>query len=197
MALGVGLLAFFLKRGDARSSLKSFLTVSLLLLFFVWASYYTGSMWNRYKATFETGSLSVREEIFPDAWHMFLERPLLGWGPVNNSYELAVRTAEEGRENLQRDTHNLWLEVLTATGLLGAVPFFAGVWLCARAAWKARVMTFGVLPLVLTITLLVLNLSMNWILAKQAWLVFAFALASSSALPRHPKGATILVVELK
>ena len=58
-------------------------------------------------------------------------------------------------------------------------------------------MTFGILPLVLMITLLVLNLSMNWILTKQAWLVLAFALASSSPLPSSPKTATGLIVELQ
>ena len=178
MALGAGLLAFFLKRGNVRSRVTTLLAVSLLLLFFVWGSYHTGSLWNRYKKTVETGSMSVREEIFPDAWQMFLERPLTGWGPVNNNYELAVRTSEEGRENLQRDTHNLWLEVFTATGLLGAIPFFAAVWICCRAAWRARALTFGILPLVLMIALFVLNLSMNLILSKQMWLVFAFALAS-------------------
>ena len=197
MAFGVGLLAFFLKRGDARSRVKTFVTLPLLLLFFISASYYTGSMWNRYKSTVETGNMSVREEIFPDAWQMFLEKPLIGWGPVNNNYELAVSTAEEGGEHLQRDTHNLWLEVLTATGLLGAVPFFAGAWICSRAAWKARAMTFGILPLVLMITLFVLNLSMNWILTKQAWLILAFALASSSPFPNSPKTATGLIVELQ
>ena len=197
MAFGIGLLAFFLKGGDARSRFKTLLALPLLLLFFIWASYYTGSMWNRYKTTVETGSMSVREEIFPDAWQMFLEKPLIGWGPVNNNYELAVRTAEEGRENPERDTHNLWLEVLTATGLLGAVPFFAGVWICSRAAWKARALTFGILPLALMIALLVLNLSMNWILTKQTWLVFAFALASSSALPGPAKRPKSLIVEFQ
>jgi O-antigen ligase len=183
MALGVGLLAFVLKRGDARLKIKSLTAVLILLLFFVWGSYYSGSMWNRYQKTIEDGNMAEREEIFPDAWEMFLEKPLIGWGPVNNNYELATRTAEEGRENLQRDTHNLWLEVLTATGLVGAIPFFAGVWICSRAAWKARAMTFGALPVVLMITMFVLNASMNWIQSKQAWLVFAFALASSNALP--------------
>ena len=64
MAFGVGLLAFFLKRGDVRARVKTFLTLPLLLLVFIWASYYTGSMWNRYKNTVETGNMSVREKYF-------------------------------------------------------------------------------------------------------------------------------------
>jgi len=192
MALVVGLLMFALKRGNISSKVKIFTTVSVLLVLFVWGSYYSGSMWNRYQKTIEDGNMAAREEIFPDAWQMFLEKPLIGWGPVNNNYELAARTAEEGRENQQRDTHNLWLEVLTATGLVGAIPFFAGVWICSRAAWKARAMTFGILPFVLMSTLLVLNVSMNWIQSKQGWLVFAFALASSRALPANQRTTTLI-----
>ena len=184
IALGAGLLAFTLKPGNVRSRVTNFTGVLLLLLFFLWASYHTGTIWNRYQKSLEEGSMAAREEIFPDAWQMFLEKPLMGWGPINNKYELATRTAEEGREKRFRDTHNLWLEVLTATGLLGAVPFFAGLWICLRAAWKARVSTWGIIPIVLMTTVLMQNISMNWVQSKHSWLVLAFALASSRSFAR-------------
>src|SRR2546430_4868572 len=55
---------------------------------------------------------------------MAAERPLVGWGPVNNKYELGIRLDE--RIHRRRDAHNLLLEVLTATGAFGAVPFLVG-----------------------------------------------------------------------
>jgi O-antigen ligase len=181
-ALGVGLLVFTLKRGNMLSRVKSLTGILLLFLFFLWANYHAGGIWNRYLETLEDGNMAAREEIYPQAWKMFLEKPLAGWGPVNNKYKLAARTAEEGRESPFRDTHNLWLELLTATGVLGALPFLLGVWLCLQAAWKARASAYGIIPLVLMITVLILNISVNWIQSKQDWLVFAFALASSRAL---------------
>ena len=187
-ALGVGLLVFTLKRGNMLSRVKSLAGVLSLLLFFLWASYHAGGIWNRYLETLEDGNMAAREEIYPQAWKMFLEKPLAGWGPVNNKYKLAVRTAEEGRESPFRDTHNLWLELLTATGIVGAVPFLLGIWFCLHAGWKARASAYGIIPLVLMITVLVLNISVNWIQSKQDWLVFAFALASSRAV----MGATLL-----
>jgi O-antigen ligase len=183
-ALAVGLLVFTLKRGNMSSRVKSLTGVLLLFLFFLWANYHAGGIWNRYLETLEDGNMAAREEIYPQAWNMFLEKPLVGWGPINNKYKLAVRTAEEGRESPIRDTHNLWLELLTATGVLGALPFLLGIWLCLRAGWKARASTYGIMPLALMITVLMLNMSVNWIQSKQDWLVFAFALASSRAVMR-------------
>ena len=71
-------------------------------------------------------------------------------------------------------------------GLLGAIPFFAGVCLCLWAAWRARQSTWGVLPLALIMTLLVANMSGNWIHWKLTWLILAFCLASVFWAPSTP-----------
>ena len=186
IALAVGIIGFALKRGDLREKVRNVAGIIAVLLFFIWASYHTGTIWNRYQKTIEDGNMAAREEIYPEAWKMFIEKPLAGWGPINNRYKLATRTAEEGRENQSRDAHNLWLEVLTATGLLGALPFLIGLIACLRAAWKARQGTYGAIPLVLLLTLLIINLNVNWIQSKQDWLFFAYALASGAALANVP-----------
>jgi len=185
LALAVGLLGFTLKPDTIQKKLLNSSAVVFLLLFFVWASYHTGTIWNRYERTLEDGNMSAREQIYPVAWAMFLERPLIGWGPIENRYALATRTAEDGRENPTRDAHNLWLELLTATGLVGAVPFVLAVILCARAAWRARAREYGVMPSVLLVTVLALNLSVNWIQSKQDWLAFAFCCAGAAVVRKR------------
>src|SRR3989449_5052364 len=89
--------------------------------------------------------------------HMAAERPLVGWGPVNNKYELGIRLDE--RIHRRRDAHNLLLEVLTATGAFGAVPFLVGLGLCAAGAWQARRRAHGVLALALLAGVMLANMS--------------------------------------
>ena len=36
-------------------------------------------------------NMSGRENIFPAAWEMFKDKPLIGWGPIDNKYELGTR----------------------------------------------------------------------------------------------------------
>src|ERR1041384_332054 len=95
--------------------------------------------------------MAGREVLWPTLWGMFLEKPFTGWGTVNNQFELANRIAEQ--EHLKRASHHLALEVLTPTGMVGAVPFFMAMPLIVRAAWRARLGLHGVTP----IALLVLN----------------------------------------
>jgi O-antigen ligase len=124
----------------------------------------------------KTGNMAGREQLYPALWTMFLEKPVLGWGPVANTYELALRIGE--RERPLRAAHNAVLELVTATGVVGAIPFLVGAWLCARAAWRSRRGPHGVLPLALFGSVLISNMSGDWIAAKLIWIVLAYALAS-------------------
>ena len=126
------------------------------------------------------GDYSGREEIFPAAWSMVTEKPVLGWGPTANKFELASRIPQQGVA--RRDTHNLGLELLTSTGLLGFVPFMCGLLVCVRAAWLARKGRHGILPFALIASLLAGNLAANYLSFKLQWLVLAYAMASGSVL---------------
>jgi O-antigen ligase len=139
-------------------------------------------MRNRIEQTRETGAMAGREDLFPALWSMFLERPLLGWGPVTNHYEVAARTPSlQGRQ--KRDSHNLVLETMTATGAIGTIPFAIGLTVVVAAAWRARGRRHGVLPLVLVAAALAANMSGNYIAWKYFWLVMAYAVAASTFAP--------------
>lgn len=119
------------------------------------------------------GGGAGRETIYPTAVAMFLERPILGWGPVEFLYELGSRLGLE-----IRDPHNLLLWLLLEVGIVGAVFFLAGFGLCARGAWRSRRGPEGVLPLALIVAVTVINLSGTFLISKPMWLILSIALAS-------------------
>lgn len=141
----------------------------------------------RFSQSVEEGNLSGREQIYPLTVKMFVEKPWLGWGPITNKYELATRLGDTLHE--RRDAHNAVLEILTASGIAGLIPFAIGTWLCFRSAWLARTGPRGVLPLALLIAVAMVNMSGNRLTAPLTWLVLAYGLASRGApIPGAPTG---------
>ncbi|HTH66240.1 MAG TPA: O-antigen ligase family protein [Gemmatimonadales bacterium] len=132
------------------------------------------------------GNLAQRQVIFPVAFGEFKSRPLIGYGPANQ-YVLAVRLGLPPRLHQTRDTHNLFLEVLTATGVLGTVPFLWALWVCCWSAWKARRGIEGILPAAQMMSTMVGNLTGNYIVLKLQWVLFAYAMASWIYLTPRPQ----------
>ena len=186
LVLVIGLWLFTLGGRDLRQTLRNtaLIVVGVALLF--GAALQSPLVRARWEKAQE-GDLSGREEIFPAAWSMVTEKPLLGWGPTENKYELASRVPQQGYE--RRDTHNLGLELLTSTGVGGFVPFVGGLVVCVLAAWADRKGRHGILPFALTASLLVGNMAANYLTFKLQWLVLAYAMASgasrSSSTPRR------------
>lgn len=140
----------------------------------------------RLTRTFQQGNVAGRDEIYRAGWQLFLERPILGWGPVEFLYKLG------GRLNLpQRDPHGMFFWIVLEAGLVGALFFFAGVWLCIRAAWKSRTGPEGILPLALMVTVIVVNLSTSWFAHKTFWVVLAIALASPVVRGEWQRGLNV------
>ncbi len=206
LALGVGLLAFLFGSETVRSRHQKAVIILFGVACLVLLSYLSEITRLRFEASLETGSLARREFIYPTAWQMFLERPIMGWGPENNIWELGSRLHEPGRP--WRDPHNLILYALTATGVVGTVPLLAGLWLCLRGAWRARAGPHGILPFAMMITLLAVNMKGPWHNSKLHWLVLAYALASAGqvavtamrcrmARPVPPRGRFAAVTRLE
>jgi O-antigen ligase len=125
-----------------------------------------------------SGNLAGRERLYPALVEMFVERPWIGWGPIENQYEVARRTIDQKYDH--RDAHNLVLELLTTAGIAGAIPFLVGIGLCAASAWRARHGFLGLLPLAMLVAVLTGTVSGTWIEAKVLWLVLAFGLAAGA-----------------
>lgn len=177
LALAAGLIVFAF--GGARTAwrrMRNAVVTVLAMGALVYLTYTNDLMRRRFDETLEHGRLAGRERIYPELVQMFRERPLMGWGPVNNKYELGIRLDE--RLHRRRDAHNLILEVLTSTGVVGGVPFLVGLGLCARGAWRARRRAHGVLALALLASVMTSNMSGNLIASQLLWLVLAYGLAS-------------------
>jgi O-antigen ligase len=176
-----GVLVFALAADTLRARLRNATVAALAIALLILGILHLPIMKNRLEDSMKTGNMSGREQLYPALWTMFLEKPVLGWGPVANTYELALRIGE--RERPLRAAHNIVLELLTATGLVGAIPFLLGAWLCVRSSWRSRRGSHGVLPLALFCSVLISNMSGDWIAAKLIWVILAFAFASERWQP--------------
>jgi O-antigen ligase len=188
VGVAVGVVAFTVQTGSIRSFARNLVVAILAAAALTVAISRSQSMLKRYQKTLDTGSMSGREQIYPEAWQMVVERPLLGWGPIDSNHELGSRTAGYtiGQHNADgisanpaRETHNLPLEVLTSMGIVGALPLFLCLTVCIAGAWVARSGPRGTAPFTLLMVVLILSMNINWAASKQLWIVLAYAASSS------------------
>ena len=109
---------------------------------------------------------------------MFVERPGLGWQPLMSGHELGRRVYHLSHSG-GRDAHNLFLHLLLEGGIVGALPFLVGLWLCGQSAWKARSKPLGLLPLALFCAVLASSMAHTDLRRKPFWLVLALASAAT------------------
>jgi len=178
VSLGAGLLAFMLGGRTAWLRFRNVAVGAIAIGALLWASFESTLMRNRLEQTAEKGNMAGRERIFPELLRMFQEKPLLGWGPITNKYELGQRLHEIRFP--RRDAHNVFLEVLTSAGALGTIPFLFGVGLSTFVAWRARRRLHGILPAALVALVLAANMSANRVVSKVLWLSFAYAVAAAT-----------------
>ena len=137
----------------------------------------------RLLAAAEAGSLAGRENIWPATLSMISERPVVGWGPIENQFEIAKRIGEEKKD--RRDAHNIVLDLMSSTGVLGTIPFLIGYLLVLRSAWRARRGPCGILPMALMAITFMGCMSGTWIASKILWLVFSLAIAAGATAPHR------------
>ena len=183
LALAVGLWTFALAGKTFGIRLRNMVVAMVAIGLAGWGALQSPLMQRRIQLAAQ-GNFAGRQEIFPAAFQLFKNRPLTGWG-ASNQYMLAVRLGLPPALHLTRDTHNLFLEVLTSTGLAGAIPFLTGLGLCCLGAWKARHGSEGILPAAQMVALLAGNMSGNYIVLKLQWVLLAYAMASWVFLTPH------------
>jgi O-antigen ligase len=176
VALIPALLIFPLSRGNFSSKVKLGLIVLVGLVLMAVISYQIEPIRIRWEKTFFEGEVAGRVEIYDEAWKLFTEKPWLGWGPERHTRELGLRLGLESR-----DTHNLYLWLLTQVGLIGAIPFLLGTWFCWMAAWLTRKTPQGCLASAFLLFFLIVNLKGTYIYNKFFWVTLAFAAASPAA----------------
>lgn len=134
----------------------------------------------RLERSWTEGDTSGRTGIYNAAWTMFMERPLLGYGGAYNRFILGTELNRAGRGDREadRDTHNVFLAVLTEVGLIGGLPFIAGMLLAVATAWRSARRTGDALPFALMCTLIIINFSGTGYRQKMFWIVLAAAVAT-------------------
>jgi O-antigen ligase len=91
-------------------------------------------------SSLEDSSLRGRKSENLAGLQMWTDHPLLGVGPDNFELHYQTYSATIGidRRPQARSAHNLYLESLAETGLLGALAFLGVLWLALTGAWRAR-----------------------------------------------------------
>lgn len=174
LALAAGLLTYLLATRGIGARFKAALVLTIVAVAGAVVMSQAGDLRERLRLSIEEGNLARREEIFPAAAQMFLDRPILGWGPGGHERELGDRLGDY-RET---EEHNLVLFILCEGGLFEGLPYFAGALLCVAAAWRARRRGNTLAPALLIVLFLV-NMANVFDNRKIHWLFLALALGSA------------------
>jgi len=100
-------------------------------------------IWHRGLHSWTLASYSMRLELWKAAWQLFLQHPLIGWGlgTFGEAYQSAGLPLGTGA----LFAHNLFLQLLVETGVLGTVLFVIALGsLVNRFEWPARWEGWGV-----------------------------------------------------
>ncbi len=181
--LVAGISLMVIRGGAWKAKLKVASIVLIAIGFLAVTALSDDVMRARLERSLYQGDTAGRDKIHAHAWAMVYEKPLLGWGTVYNQIELGSRL---GRS--LRDPHSLYLTVLTETGLVGAILFWGGLGLLAKAAWQARTRIEGALPMAIMGYLLLSFYSGSWLYRKMFWLLIAYVLASAWSFEKTTRG---------
>ena len=186
ICLVVGLLVWAVGSGRTFGSRLRGLVLGLLLLAALAVGVLRSDMLRVRLLAAEEGSLAGRELIYPAVLGMISERPIMGWGPIEAYYEIGARIEEEKKD--KREPHNLFLDLMSTTGILGTIPFLIGYGLCWVGAWRARRGPYGILPLALMAVTFMGCMSGTWIASKILWLTLSIATATGAQARRALSG---------
>lgn len=111
---------------------------AILVALMVVISLLGGLTVSRFFISATNASNTIRISQYKAAWHAFEEKPLLGWGPQQLKYyvkDLKIKYNLEHQEYYGEHAHNIFLEILANTGIVGLLVFV--LWL---ALWALEVL---------------------------------------------------------
>jgi O-antigen ligase len=176
VALMVGLSVYLVPYWKNRWRMSTIIVALIAMAGLAYIAANTPVFYERWLDYTEEGDTSSRDIIYANALDMISERPLVGWQPVVFNYELGSRTGNT--RSGAKDAHNIFLHLFLEVGVIGAVPFVIGLWLCGQGAWKARNRNPGLLPLALLVASLAGGMSSTPIYSKALWFVLAVTVAA-------------------
>jgi hypothetical protein len=133
----------------------------------------------RVEATLYKGDYGARDVLVSEAWEMFKEQPLTGWGPRY----VDVLGLRLGRTSIA--AHNTYLQMAVTFGLMGFLPWIASLGAVGRRLWRHRQDFWAAVQLAVWCAALVAMLAANYGYHSTFWILLALAGAKpfSSPLP--------------
>jgi O-antigen ligase len=117
----------------------------------------------------------TRVRMMPVLADIFSRSPLYGSGPAGYESELAWRAMPHRiKYQLTANAHNLFWKLLVETGVIGLLLFAAGIRPALVGAWRARLHSWGSLPLALILPQVIAGIAF---MDPSHHLVFWFAVA--------------------
>ena len=124
---------------------------------------------DRILATLSGDDYGWRDLIWAASLELIEERPITGTGPAF----MEVLGSMVGVARFS--THNTYLQVVLAYGLIGVTAFFALIWSILRQCWKYRRSSLSALFLVLLSTSLVFGMTGDLMFDRYFWVLAAMS----------------------
>lgn len=169
IAFGLALVLLF-----ARKMNKKFLLVSTIPVVILAAYFFP----QRASSHFDSRTI-----IWQKGWQAFSEKPVFGWGIENFSRAFQAQLVPEGDFDLKKirvdKAHNEFLEMLVATGLVGAAFYGAVIGYTLWVLWKNRAEDYVYLQLVSVVVFLTLAQVNVLSITEYIFLFIAIGVAAS------------------
>jgi putative inorganic carbon (hco3(-)) transporter len=143
----------------------------------------------------QDSSLRGRKSENLTALRMWADHPLVGVGPNNfeGHYEQYAEAIGTDPRPEERGAHNLYLESLAETGVIGAAAFASVLWLALAGSWRARrhlrgrdaLLAEGVF--VALCAFLICALTLHSAYARYQWIFIGLALAAGRLARRQTR----------
>ena len=177
MLFSLGLLLYVYRQQFLR---KTSLGIGLLLLLILvgtlalnWESVGTRLSTLTQLSILKENATSWRVHLLQDGWHVFLDRPVLGYGP--NTYGIVLPQYMQTAGFFSVNPHNYYLQTLAETGLLGGMALL--IWLISLARGvRARLNPYSpALACGLLASLIHIGFDIDWSVSAIPMLFFSMA----------------------